>query len=82
MLGSVDESISHYISNYQGKTMDKWGPLLDEKNIQRITFSDSELAEFKKIAAAPTRDAWITSMTEKGLPAQELYDLVTSMIGK
>ncbi|MCJ8299862.1 MAG: TRAP transporter substrate-binding protein DctP [Pseudomonadales bacterium] len=82
LLGSVDESISHYISNYQGKTMDKWGPLLDEKNIQRITFSDSELAEFKKIAAAPTRDAWITSMTEKGLPAQELYDLVTSMIGK
>ena len=82
LLGSVDESISHYISNYQGKTMDKWGPLLDEKNIQRISFSDSELAEFKKIAAAPTRDAWITSMTEKGLPAQELYDLVTSMIGK
>lgn len=82
LLGSVDESIQHYIASYQGKTMDKWGPLLDEKNIKRINFSDDELAQFRKTAAGPARDAWIESMNKKGIPAQELHDLVTSMIGK
>jgi len=82
LLGSVDEAIEHYIASYQGATMDKWGPLLKEKNINEISFSDAELAEFKKIAAAPIRDEWIATMSAKGLPAQELYDLVNSMIAK
>ena len=82
LLGSVDESIAHYISSYQGKTMDKWGPLLEEKKIKKISFRDAELAEFKKIAAVPIRNEWIATMNAKGLPAQDLYDLVSSMIGK
>jgi TRAP-type C4-dicarboxylate transport system substrate-binding protein len=82
LLGSVEEAINHYIANYEGKTMDKWGPLLADKNIKRITFSDAELSAFKKTAAAPIRDEWIATMTARGLPAQELYDLVSSMIGK
>ncbi len=82
LLGSVDESIAHYIASYKGKTMDKWGPLLEEKGIEQISFSDTELAQFKQAAAAPTRDAWIATMTKKGLPAQALYDFVSAMIGK
>ncbi len=82
LLGSVDASIEYYIDNYQGKTMDKWGPLLDEKKIQRINFSEAELADFRKAAAAPIRAEWIATMSKRGLPAQELYDLVHSMIGK
>ncbi|EPJ44567.1 MAG: trap dicarboxylate transporter- dctp subunit [Osedax symbiont Rs1] len=82
LLGSVDASIEYYIDNYQGKTMDKWGPLLDEKKIKRINFSEAELADFRKAAAAPIRAQWIATMSKKGLPAQELYDLVYSMIGK
>ena len=82
LLGSVDEALSHYIANYNGKTMDAWGPKLDEKGIQRITYSDADLAEFKKRVAGPVRESWIKDMTAKGLPAQELYDLVAGMIGK
>jgi TRAP-type C4-dicarboxylate transport system substrate-binding protein len=82
LLGSVEESIAHYIASYKGKTMDKWGPLLEEKGIEQISFSDTELAQFKQAAAAPTRDAWIATMTKKGLPAQALYDFVSAMIGK
>ncbi|MEH6445077.1 MAG: TRAP transporter substrate-binding protein DctP [Oceanospirillaceae bacterium] len=82
LLGSVEEAINYYIANYEGKTMDKWGPLLADKNIKRITFSDAELSAFKESAAAPIRDEWIATMTARGLPAQELYDLVSSMIGK
>lgn len=81
LLGSVDESLDHYIATYNGKTMDRWGPVLDEKGIQRITYTESELEAFRSAVAGPAAEAWIADMTERGLPAQELYDFVTGMIG-
>lgn len=80
LLGSVDEAIAHYITNYNEKTMVQWGPLLDEKGIERITYSDEELAAFREAVAAPAAQAWIEENTTRGLPAQELYDLVAGMI--
>ncbi|MEM7303048.1 MAG: TRAP transporter substrate-binding protein DctP [Pseudomonadota bacterium] len=82
LLGSVDEALDHYIASYNGKTMDAWGPKLEEKGIQKITFSDNEIAAFKKAVAAPAAEAWIKDNTAKGIPAKELYDLVTGMVGK
>jgi len=82
LLSSVDASLDHYIATYNGATMDAWGPLLDDKSIESITYLESELAEFKTIAAGPAAAAWIADNTARGLPAQELYDLVTGMIGK
>ena len=80
LLGSVDEAIAHYITNYNEKTMVQWGPLLDEKGIERITYSDEELAAFREAVAAPAAQTWIEENTARGLPAQELYDLVAGMI--
>ncbi len=80
LLGSVDEALAHYITNYNEKTMVQWGPLLDEKGIERITYSDEELAAFREAVATPAAQAWIEENTARGLPAQELYDLVSSMI--
>ena len=80
LLGSVDEAIVHYITNYNEKTMVQWGPLLDEKGIERITYSDEELAAFREAVATPAAQAWIEENTARGLPAQELYDLVAGMI--
>jgi TRAP-type C4-dicarboxylate transport system substrate-binding protein len=81
LLGSIDEALDHYIATYNGKTMDAWGPKLSEKGIESITYSDADLAAFKAKVAAPTAATWIAENTAKGLPAQELYDLVTGMIG-
>ena len=81
LLGSVDEALDHYIANYNGKTMSRWGPILDEKGIQRITYGESELDAFRAKVAGPAAEAWITDMSANGLPAQELYDFVTGMIG-
>jgi hypothetical protein len=61
--------------------MDAWAPKLDEEGIERITFSDTELAAFREKVAGPVAAAWIKDNTAKGLPAQELYDLVTGMVG-
>ncbi len=82
LLSSVDEALKHYISHYNGKTMAAWGPKLKEKSIAKITFAKDQLAAFKKQVAGPARDAWIKDMSAKGLPAQELYDLVIKTLGK
>lgn len=82
LLGSVDEAVDHYVANYEGATMDKWWPLLDEKGIKQVSFTDVELDAFRNAAAGPAAAAWIESNTARGLPAQELYDLVKSIIAK
>ncbi len=80
LLGSVDAALDHYVAHYNGATMDAWGPALETRGITQVTFSDSEIAAFKDTAAAPAAEAWIAQNTAAGLPAQELYDLVTGLI--
>ncbi len=82
LLGSVDEALDYYIDFYNNNTMNAWGPALDERGIQQVTFADAEIAAFKEAAAGPAAAAWIADNTAKGLPAQELYDFVTGMIGQ
>lgn len=82
LLGSVDESLDHYVANYNGATMDAWGPALEERGIEVVNFSDAEIEGFEAAAAAPAAAAWIEQNTAAGLPAQELYDLVTGMISE
>lgn len=81
LLGSIDEALDHYIASYNGATMDAWGPTLEEKGIETITFSDDELSAFKQKVAGPAAALWIEENNAKGLPAQELYDFVTGMVG-
>ncbi len=80
LLGSVDEALDHYVDFYSNNTMNAWGPALEERGIESVTFTDAEIASFKEAAAAPAAAAWIENNTARGLPAQELYDLVTGMI--
>ena len=80
LLGSVDEALAHYLAHYNDRTMAKWGPTLDEKGIARITYGDEELAAFREAVAGPAAEAWIQENAERGLPAQELYDLVVGMV--
>ncbi|VAW11104.1 TRAP-type C4-dicarboxylate transport system, periplasmic component [hydrothermal vent metagenome] len=82
LMGSVDEALAYYIENYNTKTMAAWGPVLDKKNVERITYDDAALASFREAVAGPAAEAWIKENTARGLPAQELYDLVTGIIAK
>jgi len=82
LLGSVDEALAHYISNYNDNTMAAWDPALEERGITKVTFSDGEIAAFREAAAAPAAAAWIKENAARGLPAQELYDLVTGLIAE
>ncbi len=80
LLSSVDEALAHYVANYNGATMERWGPMLDEKGIERVSYTDAELGAFRDAAAGPAASAWIEKNTAAGLPAQDLYDLVTGML--
>ena len=82
LLGSIDEPLDYYVEYYENQTMAAWGPLLEEKGITQVTFTDEEIAGFKEAAAAPAAAAWIEQNSAAGLPAQELYDLVTGMVAK
>ncbi|MEC3862388.1 TRAP transporter substrate-binding protein DctP [Mesobacterium sp. TK19101] len=78
---SVDEAIAYYLENY-GELLKKWDSILAEKGVKKVVISDEQLAEFKKVGGEPIHKAWIADMTAQGLPAQELYDLVFSTLGK
>ncbi|MFV2034963.1 MAG: C4-dicarboxylate ABC transporter substrate-binding protein, partial [Halocynthiibacter sp.] len=82
LLGSVDESLDYYIGYYNNKTMAAWGPALDERGIERITYSDEAIAEFREAVAGPAAAAWIEENNARGLPAQDLYDFVIEQINK
>ncbi|MBB5721402.1 TRAP-type C4-dicarboxylate transport system substrate-binding protein [Loktanella ponticola] len=80
LMESLDEALEHYVTFYNDETMAAWGPALDERGIEQVTFDDAEIEAFKAAAAAPAAEAWIADNAARGLPAQELYDLVTGMI--
>ncbi len=76
---SIDESIEHYLANY-AELLTKWDTILADKKVTKISYSDKMIDSFKAKAADPIREAWIKDMTAKGLPAQELYDLVQTTL--
>lgn len=82
LMDAVDDALDYYIEYYNDQTMAAWWPALEERGIEQVTFSDEELAAFREAAAEPAAQAWIEENTARGLPAQELYDLVTGMIAE
>lgn len=76
LMSSIDAALEHYVDFYENETMARWWPLLEEKGIEQIDYSEERLAEFREQAAGPVAQEWIKSNTARGLPAQELYDLV------
>ncbi len=82
LLGSIDAALDHYIATYNGKTMAAWAPTLKEKGIKSITYSAADLAAFREAVAEPAAQAWIAENTAKGLPAQALYDLLTTLVAQ
>ncbi|MEQ3624675.1 MAG: C4-dicarboxylate TRAP transporter substrate-binding protein [Celeribacter sp.] len=82
LMGSVDEALDHYVEYYNNETMAKWGPLLEEKGIEQVTFDEAALEEFRERVAGPAATAWVEENSARGLPAQELLDLVQGKLAE
>ena len=50
-------------------------------SMQEIRYTAAELAEFRKVGAKPVWDDWVNSASAKGVPAQELLDLILNTAG-
>jgi TRAP-type C4-dicarboxylate transport system substrate-binding protein len=59
-----------------GDADEKYLAEFKKKNLEFITFSKEDLAEFQKIAGKPVWDEWIAEKSKQGVPAQELLDLI------
>jgi len=82
LLGSVDEAMKYYIEYYNENTMNKWWPMLKEKGVEQITYSEDKLNAFRQGIAGPAAKKWVKDNKKRGLPAQELLDLVKDEIKK
>lgn len=82
LVSSVDEALDHYLDFYENQTMKAWGPALEERGIESVSYSDEELDAFREKVAGPAAEAWIEDNDKRGLPAQELYDLVTGLVAE
>ncbi len=57
-------------------SIEKYEPVADKQGIEKITYTEEELAAFREKAAGPVWKAWVEEQTAAGVPAQELLDLV------
>ncbi len=80
LMSSVDEALAHYVRNYNGTAMAKWEDALTENGIAVLTLRDDIVGSIKDAVATPAAEAWVAKYEGRGLPAQELLDLVTEMI--
>ena len=78
---SVPEAIEHYLANY-GELLDQWDQVLEEKGVEKVTFSDDEIAAFRARAAEPIREAWIAEMQDQGIPGEELFEVVRDTLAE
>lgn len=53
-------------------------PMFKKMGLKEVRYSEADLAEFRRIGAKPVWDDWIKEATAKGIPAQELLDLILS----
>ena len=56
---------------------EKWIPVF-QKTLKPITYTQAELDRFQKIAGKPVWDKWVKDNAAKGVPAQELVDLIVA----
>lgn len=80
LLSSVDEALEYYVEFYNGATMEAWLPAIRERDIMELTINDEINDSIRENVAGPAVAVWIEENSARGLPAQELYDLVKETV--
>lgn len=79
LIDAVPDAIAHYVSNYN-KLLDRWDQVLAEKKVEKVSISQSEIDAFRRKAATPIRDAWISDMEAQGIPGRDLFETVMTAL--
>ncbi len=80
LLGSVAESLDHYVSNYEGKVVGKYNDTIAAKGIKSVTFTPEQAAELNTLATS-VREGWIKKYAGK-FDAKALYDFTAAEFAK
>lgn len=80
LLGSVAESLDHYVSNYEGKVIGKYNDTIKANGIKSITFTPDQTAELNKMAVS-VREGWIKKYAGK-FDSKALYDFTEALFNK
>lgn len=80
LLSSIEEALEHYVDHYNDVTMAAWRPALQDNQIIELSINGDILNAINEAVATPAANAWIEQNNAMGLPAQELYDLVTTLV--
>ncbi len=77
---SIDEALAHYIANY-GEVLSRWDGVLAEKGIEKVAFSDEEIAKFRA-ATSGIQGEWLAKMKTQGIDGQSLLDTIQGALNK
>jgi TRAP-type C4-dicarboxylate transport system substrate-binding protein len=80
LLSSVQESLDHYVANYDGKVVAKYNATIAEKGIESVTFTPEQTAELDTLAKSVRTD-WIKKY-QRQFDAQALYDFTAAEFAK
>lgn len=80
LLGSVQEALDYYVSNYEGNIIGKYNAAIKEKGIESVTFTPEQTAELNKLAKA-VRAKWVKD-NAKGFDAQGLFEFTEKLFAQ
>lgn len=80
LLGSVDEALAYYVSNYDNNTTKKYHDAIKEQGLAIVTFTPEQTAALNKLAES-VRTEWVKTYS-KEFDAQELYDYTAGLFAK
>ena len=80
LMGSVEESLSYYVANYENNVVGKYDDTLKEKGIEKVTFSEDQTAELNKLAVS-VRKKWIEDNSAK-FDAEELFQFTEALFNQ
>ncbi len=80
LLGSIDEAMAYYVSNYENNTTGKYEQAIKEQGLTLVTFTPEQTAELNKLAES-VRQEWIKKYS-KDFDAQTLFDFTLARFSK
>ncbi len=77
---SIPAAMERYYEAYQ-EVYDKWGPVLEENGVEKVTLPEETVQGLQEAAATPVREEWIAA-NKDSIPAEELYQFVKDKLAE
>lgn len=80
LLGSIDEALDYYVTNYEENTTRKYETAIRDEGLKLITFSPAQTAELNALAES-VREEWIAKYSSE-FDAKALFDFTARLFAE